>query len=346
VSVKKRKPRFVSHEPEILEVMYFKIMKIKNTILIVLANIVCATIAAQPKDFEGVVVYKIDTKSKVEGAGDRAWKNMLAMGDSITVMIKQGNYRQSSGMTEMYYISKDEKLYLRFRGLDTLFYMDYSSDTNTVINISKLEETKNIAGQSCKAITISTRATTWKYFYAPVLYMNPEYDKNNRIGQYNVFAKETSSLYLSCFEENESYTVTQTCTRLQPGPLDKNVFELPQLPQKILSAASITTAPKFPRAGGFDKYLQLNLDGTLGAKYIKIPKGEKSAVQTAIVAFMINEKGRVVNAQMVNKDEVHPKLAEEALRVISASPPWTPAAVLGEKIIFWYKQLITFEATK
>jgi hypothetical protein len=49
---------------------------------------------------------------------------------------------------------------------------------------------------------------------------------------------------------------------------------------------------------------------------------------------------------LVNKSEVHPKLAEEALRVISASPPWTPAAVLGEKIIFWYKQLITFEATK
>jgi hypothetical protein len=312
----------------------------------VLTNILCIAIFAQQKDFEGTVVYKVDVKSKVEGAGDKAWKNMLALGDSMTVMIKQGNYRQSTGVIDTYLISKDEKAYFKFKGIDTLFYIDYSSDTSSVLNISKSEEKRNIAGFECKAITIRTKAATRKYYYAPSLYMNPEYDKNNRISRYDVFAKETSSLYLSSFEENDSYTASYTCTRIQQSPVEKNAFELPNLPQKLFSTGSVTTPPTFAGRGGFIKYLQTNLDAPLGSKYIKIPKGEESATQTAIIAFMINERGRVINVQLINKGDVHPKLAEEAIRVISASPVWVPATMLGEKIVFWYKQLVTFETSR
>ncbi|MEI9908644.1 MAG: hypothetical protein WDO71_02640 [Bacteroidota bacterium] len=198
-----------------------------------LANIVCIAMFGQAKEFEGIVVYKVDVKSKIEGVGDKAWKNMLALGDSMTVMIKQGNYRQSTGITDIYLITKDEKAYFRFKGIDTLFYVDYSSDTSTVLNISRAEEKKSVAGFECRPITIRTKAITRKYYYSPSLYMNPEYDKNNRIGRYDVFAKETSSLYLSAFEDNESYTTSYTCTRLQQGPVEKNVFDLPKLPQKI-----------------------------------------------------------------------------------------------------------------
>jgi hypothetical protein len=319
---------------------------VKKTVFVLVSTILAMTMAAQPKDFEGSIVYKVDVRSKVEGVGDKAWKNMLALGDSMTVLIKQGNYRQSNGITDIYFIAKDEKAYFTFKGIDTLFYLDYSSDTSAVLDISRSEEKKNIAGFECKPITIRTKATTWKYYYSLSLYMNPEYDKNNRIGRYDVFAKETSSLYLASLEENEYYTASYTCTRLQQSPVERNVFELPKLPQKIFSAASITTQPTFAGRGGFIKYLQLNLDATIGAKYIKIPKGEESATQTAIVAFMINERGRVMNVKLMNKGEVHPKLAEEAIRVVSASPVWVPATVLGEKTIFWYKQLITFETSR
>lgn len=304
------------------------------------------TIAAQSKDFEGVAVYKIDIKSKTAGVSDRVCRNMLAFGDSMTVIIKQGNSKQITGPADIYSITKDQKVYMKFRGIDTLYYMDYSSDTTTVLEVLKSEEKKTIAGFECKMITIKSPGAARKYYYAPSIYVNPEYDKNNKIGRYDAFVKETSSLYLGYDEDNASYNLGQTCTRLQQQPVDNSVFELPKLPRKIFTAESITVQPKFNRSGGFDKYLQLNLDPAIGAKYLKIPKHEESATQTATVLFMINENGRVSNVSIVNKDEVLPKLAEEAIRVVSASPPWTPASVLGEKVIFWYKQLITFAVSK
>jgi Gram-negative bacterial TonB protein C-terminal len=61
---------------------------------------------------------------------------------------------------------------------------------------------------------------------------------------------------------------------------------------------------------------------------------------------MINENGRVANAEIANKKELHPRVAEEALRVVNSSQVWKPAVVLGEKVIFWYKQSIIFQVVK
>ena len=82
-------------------------------------------------------------------------------------------------------------------------------------------------------------------------------------------------------------------------------------------------------------------------KYINIPKGEEVASQTVYVKFMINEFGRVSNAVVENEKEVHRKLAEEALRVVNASPPWKPAIIYGsEKTVYWFRVPITFQASK
>ncbi|TMI78108.1 MAG: TonB family protein, partial [Bacteroidetes bacterium] len=100
------------------------------------------------------------------------------------------------------------------------------------------------------------------------------------------------------------------------------------------------------RAGGWTKYLQMNLNGQLASKYLRIPKGEQSVSQQVMVKFLINEYGKVSNVEVLNKKEVHPKLAEEAVRVLNESPPWKPATFLGERTIFWLQMPITFEVDK
>ncbi len=50
-----------------------------------------------------------------------------------------------------------------------------------------------------------------------------------------------------------------------------------------------------------------------------------------MVRFMVNERGVVINAEVLNKKEVHSKLADEALRVIASSPPWAAATDLWRK---------------
>jgi TonB family protein len=297
---------------------------------------------AQQKDFEGIAVYKIDVKSKSPGVSERAWKNTLAMGDDMTIITKEGNSKQTTGASETYSITKDQRVYMKFKGIDTLYYLDYNSDTTSVLEISKPDEKKKIAGFDCKTILIKTPSSTKKYYYSPSIYINPEYDKNNKISRYDVFARASSSLYLGLDDGSDSYTISQTCISLKQEIVDNDVFELPKLPQKIFTSAAITQQPKFNRVGGFSRYLELNVNASLGIKYLKKPKGREEITQTIYVLFMVNENGRVTNVSASNKAEVHPKLAEEAVRVITACPPWTPGTTLGEKSVFWYKVPITF----
>lgn len=301
---------------------------------------------AQQKDFEGIMTYKVDLQSKSEAISNRAFMNMLAMGNNITIIIKHGNYRQTSGITESYFITKDQKVYLRFRGVDTLYYLDYNFDTTAVTQVSKSNEKMNLAGMECKLLTVKLGSVTRKYYYAPSLYMNPEYDKNNTIGRYDVFAKETSSLYLGFNEENKSYSLSQNCIRVQQTAINDTVFDLPLLPRKKFAAEELVVQPEFLKAGGWEKYVRANLNSEVAAKYLRIPKGEEVVSQQVVVMFLINENGKVATAEVINKKEVNPKLVEEALRVVNESPLWKPATFFGAKIPYWVKAPITFQVTK
>ena len=77
------------------------------------------------------------------------------------------------------------------------------------------------------------------------------------------------------------------------------------------------------------KYLQPNLNSQVAAKYLKIPKGEQGT-SAGDANVLVNEYGKVSNAEILNKKEVPPKLAEEALKVLNESPLWRPAPFLGE----------------
>jgi hypothetical protein len=82
----------------------------------------------------------------------------------------------------------------------------------------------------------------------------------------------------------------------------------------------------FPGGGdAWFKYLQQNLNVELSAKYVKLPQGEKTATQTAMVLFIIDAEGMPVEVSVENANEVHPKLAKEAIRIIKESPRWIPA---------------------
>ncbi len=127
---------------------------------------------------------------------NKIWQNILATGDNMTSYVKQGNYKLEAGLSDQYFIHEKQKVFIKFKAIDTLYYMDYSFDTSTVISISKSGAGKTISGYTCNPITIKTQAGERKVYYAPALYLNPEYDKNNTIGQLNVLSRETSSIWL------------------------------------------------------------------------------------------------------------------------------------------------------
>lgn len=299
---------------------------------------------SQQNDFEGVIYYKTEVKVASELFSEKVIKSMLGLGNDTKVWVKKGNYKQTTGQADIYFINKEQKVYIKFKNLDTLYILDYFSDSSTVKNISKQGDKKTIAGMECKPLKIELDNATYKYYYAPELYMNPEYDKNNKIGRYDIFAKETSSLYLYCENETKTYTTLETCYKVQQTAISDSIFLLPALPQKIYSLDELTIAPEFKRSGGWEKYLLSSVNKEVSSKYLRIPKGENMASQTVIVKFMVNEFGRVSYAEVENKKEVNSKLAEEALRVVNSSPLWKPPTIYGgEKSIFWLRAPITFQ---
>ncbi|MDX2045622.1 MAG: energy transducer TonB [Chitinophagaceae bacterium] len=318
----------------------------RNVIFALSALLYSSAVFSQQKEFEGKIVYKIESKSKTEGISDKAVRNALCLGDSLVVHVRQGNYRRTSAGNDEYYIASRQKVFLKFRGIDTLYYLDYNSDSTVVLGVSKSGEQKKIAGYDCKSISVKTASYIAKYFFAPVLYINPEYDKNNTISRYDAYIRETSSIWLALNSDYNIYELSQTCLSVKETPVDMSVFSLPDLPEKKFSMELITVPPEFTRKGGWIKYIETSLNPDVANKYLKISRRETTAEQTVIVEFIISEKGRVLNAVVLNKKEVHPRLAEEALRVISESPVWRPAMALGEKVPSSYTQPVTFQAIK
>ncbi len=78
--------------------------------------------------------------------------------------------------------------------------------------------------------------------------------------------------------------------------------------------------------GAWVAYLEKNLNHELGAKYIKLKKSDTMASQSVIVSFIVNANGMVTEVS-AEKEGIHPKLAEEAMRVIRDGPRWEPARI-------------------
>lgn len=110
---------------------------------------------------------------------------------------------------------------------------------------------------------------------------------------------------------------------------------------------SVQVEARFPGGtSAWSKYLEQNLNTSVASKYIKLKRGEQSARRTATVEFLVDKEGNISEVRVVNPDEVHPKIAAEAMRVIKNGPKWIPAIQDGRNVIYRQKQNITFEVTR
>ena len=318
---------------------------LKN-VIIFLSHIFILQTQAQQKDFEGKIEYRVEVQSRIGSISDQEIRNVLFEDIKSVNWIRQGNYRVHSGKMDTWYINKDQKVYFKFKDSDTLYFRDYADDTSTVISVEKTKMNKTIGEYDCSQINIETNEEKKQYYYAKELYNNPAYDKNNRIGRMDVYSGETSSIWLSAVSVTQMYILSYLATKVEPGIVADSLFKLPDLPQRKFNVESLKTEPVFKGSGGWAKYITMNVNPNIAGKYLRIPKGQQEATQIVFVAFRIDPSGKVSFASVTNPKEVHPKIAEEALRVIKESPDWKPATMFGQKTIFWLRQPIVFKVTK
>lgn len=304
-----------------------------------------AVAAFSQKNFEGVLVYRDNVISKMDGVSNATWKKILHLSDQATVFVKDGNFRHTSAITDSYVFPAKGRSYYKFKGYDTLYYINTATDTTTLVSVTKNADKKMIAGYSCNSITIKTSEASYTYFYSPAIYTNSELTQNYHKERQDVFYKETSSLFLGLQQETAYYTYSESCIQVEQKAVNASNFDLPNLPQQELTAGSFLKYPSYKGKEGWSVFLNKNLDAGLAAKYIKMKRSEDAVSQTAIVEFMVSATGNVYNASVTNKKDVHPKLAEEAIRVVSISH-WLPATVFGDAIPYKMQQLITFQVVK
>ncbi len=113
----------------------------------------------------------------------------------------------------------------------------------------------------------------------------------------------------------------------------------------VKTTDSVKIQARFPGGQeGWIRYLQHNLRAEVGAENLQVKK-HHTVRQTVIVSFLVDKQGKISEVTVANPTEVHPKLGEEAVRVIRTGPDWIPATINGEPVIYRQRQAITFEVS-
>ena len=298
--------------------------------------------------FEGTLVYHVSVQSKVDNLNEEDIKKVMATGGVLTIACKNGNYRATTPYDDEITVPKDKKVYVKFPKLDTLYYLDFPSDTSDLKGIQKTDSVFAVDWYSCKAITLKTTNYTRRLYYTETMHNNLPRELENTFGYNNVYARETgAAVYLWLRTDYTIATVTDSCVRVEQKSIDDHVFDLPALPLKKFDAATLHSIPRFPgKDGAWLSYLQSNLDPNVAAKYVKISKDQQQAQVIVQVEFKVAEDGSISDIQVINKKDVHPKLAAEAVRVIQESPRWIPAQYFGQKINGAIRQPVVFAVTR
>jgi hypothetical protein len=107
------------------------------------------------------------------------------------------------------------------------------------------------------------------------------------------------------------------------------------------------TMPSFP--GGLDgwaDFLRKNLNAQLAVGIVEADTNlakQKVFTEKIKLEFIVCEDGGLCNIRVLNKDQVHPELADEAVRVLRLSPAWNPGTQKGQKVKVFFTQPITFQ---
>ena len=95
---------------------------------------------------------------------------------------------------------------------------------------------------------------------------------------------------------------------------------------------------------GWSEFLQANLDSKVITKLSENNKEvrKKGLNERVIAKFVVCEDGGICNISIVNRESVHPELADEVVRVLKLSPVWEPGSQDGKKVKVYYTQPVLF----
>ncbi|RXK80815.1 energy transducer TonB [Filimonas effusa] len=301
---------------------------------------------AQNNFFEGQITYS-RTAHSTSAMSDKEIEDYLLPGITSVSTLKNGNcYNQATGHEE-WIIPKEKRAYYKFPKLDTLYYIDFDSDTTTLLEVKKGEAPFAMLRHPCRSISLKTNGTERLFYYAIDLRENPEHSKDNTIGKQNLYARESNggiALWKKTTFTRFGYGI-DSATNIKAIAVDDHVFDRPDLPLKKYDEKELIASPTFPAGSkAWMNYINHNINTSVGAKYIKLKRKQTEAQAKVNVSFAVEIDGTVSEVAVSGDTKgIHPKVIEEALRVIRESPRWIPGVAFGEKCRMHNFQPIIFQ---
>jgi hypothetical protein len=204
----------------------------------------CLRLIHSPKAaFYAYTIYKLSDGEKADRA---VWlikqlAHPVSFSKSTVIAYKNGDFfsRLANCFIEYQYFNHNiNKVFYKMGGSDTLFVDDYGRNPNrldTIISITKYNNSDTILNKICNRIVIQRSKTKMSFIYSPELKLNADWYKNSRAEYYDVIYGQTKSVFLKYIIEGDGYISTAIATKINFKPVGTEVFpDVNKLPTKPL----------------------------------------------------------------------------------------------------------------
>ena len=306
-------------------------MKLKYVLIPLVIFLFYIPAFSQKKTFNGEIKMAIKVTSNCPGISDEEWKESFLFNDTVTHLHSGFNYKELFNEFTYYSFFDSKKDYTVFKNVDSLYQGWYNNNLfNEYISISRVTIDSLVHGYKCyKLIITSDNSISEFTLLDSTIYENGNY------------------VYLDYMLKTPFFTVKSKAISIEEKLINSQVFEIPTLPISPLKNDSINysiykVSEFMEGASGWANYMKENAKMNLARKYIKIPEGQTTEMQSVKVIFALDSNGKVVKSIATNCSGTHPKLIKEALRLINNSPTWINASYHNKSIPFLFSQKITF----
>lgn len=179
--------------------------------------------------FEGKIIYKNKITSLTENVSSQKWEEM--MGTTMEYAIKNGNYKSSTDgefIQWQLYTKKDNKLYSKFSNSQSVYFNMGTDNKDKVYKAEVRKGAKEVLGYKCDELVLTCETGTQKFYYHPVLAVNPEDFKNHKYANWDEFLTRAKALPLMMvIEQKGKFVIETTAVKVIPQKLNDSMFQLP-----------------------------------------------------------------------------------------------------------------------
>lgn len=214
----------------------------RRSVLVLCTVLVVSSSCAQPKiqsSFEGIITYKVLVTTKA-GMSDYGEYQRQKYGDMLKVSIaKDGSFKReyiTSGQKGFSFFSYDastNKLFTKWRNIDTVYSSSSYSNSMTLLN-EKTLETEFINGQPCAGYFISAveprggQTVSLTYYYPKHKeYINPELYKRYEDFFYNKVVERIKAPFYKLIMDMGNYVVVFEVEMIETKTIDPTIIKIP-----------------------------------------------------------------------------------------------------------------------